>query len=142
MRRHYAGVPFERYADDAICHLRTRGEAERLKEALARRFEGCGLKLHPEKTRIVYCKDDRRRSDYEQEKFDFLGYTFRPRLSRRKDGRFYVRFSPAASNKSIKKMNQRIRAWKLHQKSGRTLQELAQNINVIVRGWFNYYGSY
>lgn len=142
MQRFYAGVPFERYADDAICHLRTGGEAEQLKETLARRFEECGLKLHPEKTRIVYCKDDRRQSDYEQEKFDFLGYTFRPRLSRRKDGKFYVRFSPAVSNKSVKKMNQRIRAWKLYQMSKRTVQELAQIINVVVRGWFNYYGSY
>jgi group II intron reverse transcriptase/maturase len=142
MQKHYPEVPFERYADDVICHLKTREQAERLKAALEKRFEECGLKLHPEKTRIVYCRDDRRRGDHEQEKFDFLGYTFRPRLSRRKDGKFYVRFSPAVSNKAVKKMNQRIRAWKLHQRSEKTLQELAQLINVVVRGWFNYYGHF
>lgn len=142
MQKHHPEVPFERYADDAICHLKTREQAEQLKAELEKRLEECGLKLHPEKTHIVYCRDDNRRGNHEHEKFDFLGYTFRPRLSRRKDGKFYVKFSPAVSNKSIKKMNQRIRAWELHRMSGKALRELAHQINAVVRGWFNYYGHF
>lgn len=142
MQKYYPGVPFERYADDAVCHLKTKEQAERLKAVLEARFEECGLKLHPEKTSIVYCKDSNRKGGYKNESFDFLSYTFRPRLSRRKDGMFYVRFSPAVSNKAVRHMNQCIRSWKLCRESERSLQELAKAINAAVRGWFNYYGYF
>jgi reverse transcriptase-like protein len=96
MRRNHPGIPFERYADDAICHCRSGDQAQALRASLEKRFAECGLRLHPEKTKIVYCKDDDRRGDYPDQKFDFLGYTFRPRLSRRWRGTFGVSFSPAA----------------------------------------------
>src|SRR6516225_1958065 len=82
MRRNHPDIPFERYADDGICHCQSEEQARKLRAALEQRFAECGLTLHPEKTHVVYCKDDDRRGDYPNQKFDFLGYTFRPRLSR------------------------------------------------------------
>jgi retron-type reverse transcriptase len=81
MRDNYPDVPFERYADDAICHCRSEAQAQALRATLEKRFANCKLQLHPEKTRIVYCKDANRRGSYVQQRFDFLGYTFRPRRS-------------------------------------------------------------
>ena len=102
MHRNHPGIPFERYADDAICHCSSEEQAAALRVALENRFAECGLTLHPEKTKIVYCKDDDRRGDYPNQKFDFLGYTFRPRLARRRAGKIGVSFSPAVSNKALK----------------------------------------
>ena len=102
MQRNHPGIPFERYADDAICHCRSEEQAAALRNALEERFTDCGLTLHPEKTKIVYCKDDDRRGNYPNQKFDFLGYTFRPRLSRRRGGKVGVSFSPAAGDKALK----------------------------------------
>ena len=142
MRKHYPLVPFERYADDAICHMRTETQAVQLRVALQERLEQCGLTLHPEKTRIVYCKDDNRGGRYHNEEFDFLGFTFRPRLAKSRKGVFFVTFTPAVSNKAMRKMNRQIRSWKLHLWNNKSLNELAHWCNPIVRGWFNYYGSY
>ena len=125
-----------------ICHCRTKEQAIQLKEALEERFKQCGLKLHPEKTKIVYCKDGRRQGNNPQEKFDFLGFTFRPRLSKSRWGKYFLSFSPAVSNKSSKKMSQRIRNWKLHRRSDKSLVDLARMFNPVIRGWINYYGSY
>ncbi len=142
MRRNYPHIPFERYADDGICHCRSEAQAKTLLAALERRFAECGLTLHPEKTKIVYCKDEDRRGDYPKQKFDFLGYTFRPRLSRRKRGKVGVLFSPAVSNKALKKIGQTVRRWTLHERSDKSLEDLAAMFNSIIRGWINYYGKY
>ena len=106
MQRTYPQIPFERYADDALCHCRTREEAEDLKAALERRFAECRLELHPEKTKIVYCKDDDRRLEYPCTRFDFLGYTFCPRRSKNRWGKYFINFSPAISNKAAKAIRQ------------------------------------
>ncbi|TVQ85973.1 MAG: hypothetical protein EA400_14115, partial [Chromatiaceae bacterium] len=90
MTRSDPQIPFERYADDARCHCRSWEAAEDLKAALARRFADCRLELHPEKTKIVYCKDDDRPLDYPETAFDFLGYTFRPRRSRNRRGKCFI----------------------------------------------------
>jgi len=142
MKRNHPEVPFERYADDAICHCQTREQAEALKEALEKRMEECGLKLHPGKTKIVYCKDDRRKGNYAEEKFDFLGFTFRPRLSKNKWGEYFVGFNPAVSQKAKRKMNQEMRKWELYRRNANTIEEIAQIINPQLRGWMNYFGSY
>ena len=97
--------------------------------------------LHPDKTKVVYCKDDDRRGEYPDHRFDFLGYTFRPRLSRRWKG-FGVSFSPAASGKALKSIRQTVRHWALHQRSDKTLDDLARMFNSHIRGWINYYGRY
>jgi RNA-directed DNA polymerase len=86
-------VPFERYADDVIAHCKTEKEAQEMRKAMAERLQTCGLELHPEKTKIVYCKDDGRKGKYPNEKFVFLGYTFQPRRSKNRKGKFFINFS-------------------------------------------------
>ena len=81
MARTYPHIPFERYADDIICHCKSAEEARALWSALADRFAACKLVLHPQKTKIVYCKDANRRGDFPSQSFDFLGFSFRARKS-------------------------------------------------------------
>ena len=142
MRKHYPHLPFERYADDAIVHCRTEMEAQEARAAIAARMQECRLELHPEKTKVVYCKDDYRRGNYLNEKFDFLGYTFRPRRSKNRYGKFFVNFSPAVSDKAGKTMRTKIRSWKLHLRSDKAIEDLSHMFNPIVRGWLQYYGRF
>ena len=142
MRRTYSHLPFERYADDAIVHCRTETEAQQLKDGLEARMRECGLELHPAKTKIVYCQDDDRRGTYPNQKFDFLGYTFRPRRSKNRKGKCFVNFSPAVSDSAIRKIRAEIRSWKLHLRSDKDLEDLSRMFNPVVRGWLQYYGRY
>ena len=102
----------------------------------------CQLELHPEKTKIVYCKDDDRRGTYLNEKFDFLGYTFRPRRSKNRKGKFFINFSPAVSDRAVRKIRAEIRRWKLHLRSDKSLEDLSRMFNPVVRGWIQYYGRF
>ncbi|HUH70077.1 MAG TPA: group II intron maturase-specific domain-containing protein, partial [Mycobacterium sp.] len=96
----------------------------------------------PDKTRIVYCKDGKRRGDYQHTSFTFLGFTFRPRGARAKDGRMFLSFMPAVSKDALKKISAEVRSWRLHHRTGHTFADLARMINPIVRGWMNYYGAF
>ncbi len=138
----YPQVPFERYADDVIAHCRTEKQAQEVRKAIAERLRACGLELHPEKTKIVYCKDDFRKGTYPNEKFDFLGYTFQPRRSKNRKGKFFINFSPGVSNKSVKAMRDTFRSWKLPQRSDKAIEDLSRMFNPIIRGWLQYYGRY
>lgn len=142
MERNYPQNPFCRYADDAVAHCRTKAEALALKEKLDARFRECGLELHPEKTKIVYCKDDDRQGDYPLNSFDFLGFTFRPRRSKNRWGKHFVNFTPAVSNKAGKAMRQKARRWKMHLRSDKSLEDLSRMFGPVIRGWINYYGSF
>jgi len=142
MRRNYAGILFERYADDAIVHCQTEDQAKWIRGEIEHRLEQCYLELHPQKTRIVYCKDDDRKGRYPDESFDFLGFTFRPRRSKNRWGKYFINFSPAVSNRSVKEMRQRLRKWKLHLRSDKDLEDLARMVNPTLQGWMNYYGSF
>ncbi len=142
MDRNWPGVPFARYADDAVCHCQSEAQARQLIEALERRFGECGLTLHPGKTRIVYCKGGRRRGTYPNQSFDFLGYTFRPRPSRTRQGTLFVGFNPAVSRKSLKAMGATVRSWRLTARIHDTPETLAEAINPVVRGWLRYYGRF
>ncbi len=142
MERNYPTIPFERYADDVICHCKSEAQASWMREEIGKRMAECGLELHPEKTKIVYCKEGSRKGNYPNEKFDFLGFTFRPRVAKDRYGRFFVGFLPAASDKALKAMRQTMRGWWLHRKTTNTLEDLARIYNPIVRGWINYYGSF
>ena len=142
MARQYPRLPFERYADDAIVHCRTRREAEEVWTAVAERLAECRLELHPVKTRIVYCKDEDRRGDYPNQKFDFLGYTFRPRESKNRRGKIFVNFSPAISNRAAKAIRDQIRSWRLQTRSDKSIQDLSRMFNPTVRGWLQYYGRF
>lgn len=139
MQRNYPHIPFERYADDAICHCHTEAEAQALRAALERRFAECQLELHPQKTKIVYCKDDDRRGDYPETKFDFLGYTFCPRRSKNRWGKHFINFSPAVSNQAGTLMRRTMRRWRLHLRSDKSLEDLARMFNPVIRGWINYF---
>jgi RNA-directed DNA polymerase len=142
MRRTFPHIPFERYADDAICHCPTQQDAERLKTALEQRFADCHLLLHPEKTKIVYCADSNRRERYPQIQFDFLGFSFRPRISKNRWGKIFTCFSPAVSPKSLKGMRTRIREWRLPQHAPLPLEDIARSLNPVLQGWDNYYGRF
>jgi group II intron reverse transcriptase/maturase len=142
MQKQYPQIPFERYADDAICHCRSKAEAEGLRVAIEQRFAECGLELSLQKTKIVYCKDSCRRGDYPEQKFDFLGFTFRPRKAKDRWGRFFITFTPAISNKATKSIRETIRRLKMHRWSDKSLDDLALRINPALRGWINYYGSF
>ncbi|HVA09544.1 MAG TPA: group II intron reverse transcriptase/maturase, partial [Acidimicrobiales bacterium] len=142
MAREFSGCPFERYADDAVIHCASEAEAQMVLDALARRLAQVGLELHPDKTRIVYCKDANRKGSFEHEQFTFLGYTFRPRLTKNKRGQFFVSFLPAMSDDAGKAIRQEIRRWRLNVHSDKSLGDLASFVNPIVRGWCNYYGRF
>jgi RNA-directed DNA polymerase len=142
MRRNQPYIPFERYADDIIVHCKSEKQAQWLRATMERRLAQCKLELHPEKTKVVYCKDEKRNGHYFNEKFDFLGFTFRPRLSKFREGKYGVNFSPAVSEKAAKFMRSIIRSWCLHRQSDKSLLELSRLINSILRGWITYYGSY
>jgi RNA-directed DNA polymerase len=138
MVKHQPGILFERFADDILCHCQSEAQAKRLRGALEQRFAQCGLELHPEKTRIVYCKDDDRRGDYPNEQFDFLGYTFRPRRSKNRWGKYFVNFSPGVSNAAAKAIRQSIRDWRLDCRIDKRVDDLARMFNPLIRGWINY----
>ncbi|WP_282432927.1 group II intron maturase-specific domain-containing protein, partial [Pelotomaculum propionicicum] len=125
-----------------VAHCRSKEDAEKLHGSLKRRFEECGLELHPDKTRIVYCRDDDRRGEHQEIKFDFLGYTFRPRRSKNKYGKYFINFTPAVSNKAKKAMRQTIRGWRMHLKPDKTLEDLSRMFNPVIRGWANFYGRF
>ncbi len=139
----YPTIPFERYADDAVCHCKSELEAKQLKEALTKRLEECKLELHPDKTKIVYCKDDKRRGEYENISFDFLGFTFQPRLAKNsKTGQFFVGFNPAISTKSAKRIRLVMRRWKIQLRSDLSLEELSDKFSRVIKGWVNYYSIF
>jgi RNA-directed DNA polymerase len=142
IKKNYPDILFERYADDAVFHCVSESEVEALKKAIGARLAECRLEPHPQKTRIVYCKDDRRRGSYPNEKFDFLGYTFRPRGAVDRSGKLFVGFNPAVSNDAVKSMRQTMRKWKLHRRADKELLDLSRMNNPIIRGWVNYYGKY
>ena len=142
MQHNHPDIPFERYADDAVCHCRTEAQAQRLRQELEQRFAACRLELHPQKTKIVYCKDDDRRGSYPQERFDFLGYTFRPRRSKNRWGKYFVNFSPAASAEAMRDFRRELRRWHLHTRSDKSLEDLSRMFNPVLRGWVNYYSRF
>ena len=142
MARQYPTVRFERYCDDVIVHARSEREARRLRDAIAKRLAECGLELNESKTRIVYCQDDDRRGSHEYTSFDYLGYTFRPRLSKNRFGKHFLNFSPAVSGEASKRMRREMRRWGVARRSDKTLTDLALMFNTTLQGWINYYGRF
>jgi hypothetical protein len=142
MRRSHPAVPFERYADDVICHCRSQDEANRLLEALQTRFESCGLQLHPEKTHVVYCRDSNRKAPFADVQFTFLGFAFRPRIVRNRRGTIFTGFSPAVSPPALKRMRERIRAIGLPSLVYLSIEDIARLLNPVLRGWIQYYGRF
>ena len=142
MAREFPAVPFERYVDDAVVHCVSESQARHVLAALGKRMEQVGLRLHPDKTRIVYCKDGTRRGSYEHTSFTFLGFTFRARKARSRHGVNFTGFLPAISKDALKKIGGELRQWRVHHRTGLTVGELARRINPVVRGWMQYYGAF
>jgi RNA-directed DNA polymerase len=142
MQKYHPKTPWARYADDGLAHCSTKEEAVKLLGQFTARFKECGLELHPEKTRIVYCKDDQRKEEHPAIKFDFLGYTFRPRRAKNKYGEFFISFLPGVSNTALTSMRRTIHDWRMHLKPGKSIEDLARMCNPIIRGWTNYYGCF
>jgi RNA-directed DNA polymerase len=131
-----------RYADDGICHCKTKEQAESLLTGLELRFRECGLEIHPDKTKIVCC--DRHNKTYSGNKsFVFLGYEFRARAAeQRSTGEVFTSFLPAISPKAKKSITEKIRQLGVRNRADLSLQEIAQMLNPMIQGWINYYGKF
>ena len=142
MARTFPTIAFERYVDDAVVHCVSKAQAVMIAKAIGDRMVEVGLRLHPDKTKIVYCKDANRRDSHEHTAFTFLGYTFRARGARTRTGTVFTAFAPAISKEALKRISETVRRWRLDRKTGQTLNDLARWINPIVRGWMQYYGRF
>jgi RNA-directed DNA polymerase len=141
--REFPGCPFERFADDAVVHCRTLRQAREVLDALTARLEQAGLRLHPGKTRIVYCRDGNRRQPYDgPDSFTFLGFTYRARTQQNRHGQLFDGFAPAISREALAAKGDIARAWKLARRTALTQRALADLVNPVVRGWMQYYGRY
>jgi len=139
----YPEVSFARYADDAIIHCRTRTEAETVLRAINERVLACKLELHEQKTKIVYCKDYRRKGTFSNVKFDFLGFSFQPRSTKSKrNGQMFLGFDLAISRTSRNKIVEAIRKTKFHRWTSAKIEDIAELLNPRIAGWVNYYGKY
>ena len=143
MARMHPDLPWCRYADDGLVHCRKEQEAQALKAELQARLAECRLEMHPTKTKIVYCKDGKRKGKYPNTQFDFLGYCFRPRLVRRsQDNSLFWGFNPAVSASALKSMRATIRDLDLRHRTQLSVGDIARQINPLLRGWIEYYGRY
>lgn len=142
MTDNHPSIPFERYADDIVVHCRSEAQAQFIRHELEKRLAACRLELHPEKTKIVYCRDSNRPREYPQIAFDFLGFTFRPRTAVNRRGEFFVSFSPAVSRKAAKEIVATVRQWNIHEMSDKSLEDLSRMFDSVIRGWVNYYGRF
>jgi len=142
MRREFPTVPFERYCDDVVVHCASERQARFVLAAITKRLAEVKLTVHPEKTRIVYCRDSNRQGPHGDVQFDFLGYTFRPRSAKSGEGKTFLSFLPAGSDKARKAIGQEIGSWKLQLRSDSSLEDLARTVNQVTRGWIGYYGRY
>jgi RNA-directed DNA polymerase len=143
MMRTYPGVPWCRYADDGLVHCRSEQEAQAMMAALSARLAECGLQMHPDKTQIVYCRDGSRKERHPNKKFDFLGYTFRPRVVKnRKRNSLFVSFTPAVSAKALKSMRQTTRRLNFRNRTDMSLRDISRQFNPVLRGWVAYYGRF
>ena len=143
MARNFPGCPFERYADDGVVHCVSKRQAEDVLAAITKRMTEVGLRLHPEKTRVVYCEDSNRKGEHEHTSFSFLGYAFRPRKAvNGKTGAHFTAFLPAISSEALKAKSADLRTMRIHRRTDLTLDDLAAWLNPIVAGWMRYYGRY
>jgi RNA-directed DNA polymerase len=143
MAETFPRCPFERYADDIVIHCRSHDEALTVQSAVEERLRRCKLEAHPDKTRIVYCRDSNRIQDHSHTQFDFLGYGFQPRKARNsRDGRQFVSFVPAIGRKAMKAIARAVRDWGIHRASDKELDDFSRMFDTHIRGWVNYYGRY
>jgi len=142
MAEQFPHIPFERYADDIVVHCKSKAQSLFIRQKIEERLKTCKLTAHPEKTKIVYCKDEDRRGNHEHESFDFLGYTFRPRCAKNRRGKFFVSFLPAISNTAAKSVRAEMRSWRVPLRSDKSLEDIARMFRAQLSGWLAYYGKF
>lgn len=142
MKRTHPSCPFARYADDAVVHCRSQKQAEEVMQSIALRLAECGLTMHPDKSKVVYCKDDKHTAPYPHVHFTFLGFTFRPRRAITRHNRRFTGFLPGVSADALKRMRKEVRGWRIHRRTATTLAELAKQYNPVLRGWWNCFGEF
>jgi group II intron reverse transcriptase/maturase len=142
MQRTCPHCPFARYADDAVVHCRSRKQAAYVMRSIASRLAACGLTMHPEKSKIVYCKDSNRTAAHPHVSFTFLGFTFRPRQAHSKHDQLFTSFLPAASEDALRRMRQAVRRWRPNRQTYVTLTDVARLYNPVLQGWWQYYGAF
>ena len=142
MTEKFPFAPFERYCDDGVVHCKTEQQAKYIKDQIVKRMADFGLELHPDKTKIVYCKEDGREGKHDNVRFDFCGYTFRPRQAKNRRGECFIGFLPAIGDGSVKAIRSDMRAWRIGRRSDKSFSELAAMINIVVAGWINFYGKF
>jgi len=134
---------FARYADDVIVHCRSKRHAEHILTLINQRINNIDLELHPDKTKIVYCKDYRRKEKYPVVKFDFLGYSFQPRTTKSKKTQgVFLGFDCAISISSCKRIADKLGELEVEKMTFKSVVGIAQKLNPRIRGWINYYGKY
>jgi RNA-directed DNA polymerase len=139
----HPAVKYVRYADDAILHCKSKVHADYVLDNLNNRMMQCGLELHPDKTKLVYCKDYRRQGEHEHVKFDFLGYSFQPRTTKsKKTGELFLGFDCAISISSKKRIAEKMRELDIEHLTHRSIVGVAQYLEPFIRGWANYYGRF
>lgn len=142
--RHYPQLRFERYADDIVIHCYHQQQAHEVLNAIRKRLSRCKLELHPEKTRVVYCRRNQKKRPQGKvayQSFDFLGHTFKPRIVR-KGRKQFLGFTPAMSQKSISRINEELFRLKLHKRTQSSIEDIARLVNSKIRGWIRYYGKF
>lgn len=141
MSRYFPDNPFERYADDIIVHCNSKAEAEHLLVSIRERLQSFELEVHPEKTKLVYCKNYLRKEQHESNSFTFLSYSFQPRGKPNTFGKHnkFMVFSAAICSKAKAFIKQEIRAVFNPRNTQVSLEEIAVKLNPKIRGWLNYY---
>ena len=144
MERTFPTIDWARYADDGLLHCKSYNQAQMLHKAIKDRFNECGLELHPDKTKIVYCRDGNRKLKHDNTNFNFLGFHFKSRSAKNeRTGVLFQSFQPAIGTDTLKEMRKTIkRKWRLGLTVHKSLQELAKDFNPVIRGWLNYYGKF
>jgi len=134
VKREMPNIPFCRYADDGLLHCRSRKQAEYTMQRIAERFRECKLEIHPTKSRIIYCKDRNRKEEYPTIKFDFLGYTFKPRRCLDRKGILHSNYLPAISSAAKQAIHETMRGWHVQLKTDKELSDIANMFNPVLRG--------
>ena len=142
MQREYPGILFERYADDAICHCASEAQALELRQALETEVCGVPATAAPAKDQDRLLQGCQSPGEYPERSFDFLGYTFRPRVAIGRDQKRFVSFIPAVSDKAAKRMRLEVRRWRMHLRSDLELEEIAKWARPTLAGWVRYYGRF
>jgi RNA-directed DNA polymerase len=143
LSKHYPAISFVRYADDIVIHCKSEAEAREVFEAIRNRLAETKLQIKEEKTKIVYCKDYRRKENYDNVKFDFLGFSYQPRRRKSKvDGKSYMAFTAEICQSNKKKIVEVIRDERVLKYSQVEITDIAHRLNPKIRGWINYYGRY